>query len=76
MVVYRRGLPPYHGDNDTVVPASQSEHLHALLTRAGAESTYRTIPGAGHCFENYSDVAGLIDDSVKFFDTKLAQPGA
>lgn len=44
-------LPPYfiaHGDQDTTVPHKQSERLEAALDEAGAECTYRLIPGAGH----------------------------
>ncbi len=66
--------PPFllvHGDADDMVPAVHSERLHELLLEAGTSSTYRAVPGAGHCFTGYGDVAGLIDDVVAFFATEM-----
>jgi len=37
-----------HGDADPVVPPAQSDALHAALTRAGADSTSISLPGALH----------------------------
>jgi len=39
-----------HGESDKTVPLQQSSILHSALTRAGAKSTYRTIPRAAHGF--------------------------
>jgi acetyl esterase/lipase len=60
-----------HGDADDEVPAVHSERLHELLIAAGTRSTYRSVPGAGHCFRGYADVIGLIDESVAFLDAEL-----
>lgn len=43
--------PPFfiaHGAEDAVVPASQSELLHAALRKAGVESDLCIVPGKGH----------------------------
>jgi acetyl esterase/lipase len=43
--------PPFliaHGDNDRVVPPSESAALHAALGRAGVASTLTYLAGAGH----------------------------
>lgn len=37
-----------HGDRDRVTPISESAALHDALVRAGAESTFITLGGAGH----------------------------
>lgn len=37
-----------HGSNDPLVPPNQSEILHAALQKAGLESTFKILPGAGH----------------------------
>jgi len=66
--------PPFlliHGTGDTVVPPSHSERLHELLLKAGADSTYLPVPGAGHIFEGYDDVPGLIAASVDFLARRL-----
>lgn len=45
------GAPPFliaHGDRDRIVSPSESQALHAALTRAGATSMLLTIGGAGH----------------------------
>jgi acetyl esterase/lipase len=51
---YVRGdAPPFlilHGEQDRVVPLSQSESLHAKLTAAGASSKLVVIKNAGHAF--------------------------
>jgi acetyl esterase/lipase len=43
--------PPFliiHGDEDNLVPIHQSELLHQALQRAGVESTFVRLKGAGH----------------------------
>ena len=43
--------PPFyivHGDQDRVVPISQSELLKEALEKAGVTTQYRVVPGAGH----------------------------
>jgi acetyl esterase/lipase len=45
------GAPPFlivHGDRDRITPISESVALHDALVRAGAESTFVTLGGAGH----------------------------
>lgn len=37
-----------HGDRDRMVPIQESASLHDALTRAGAQSTFITLGGAGH----------------------------
>jgi acetyl esterase/lipase len=60
-----------HGDADARVPVSQSLRMHDRLREAGADSTLHVVPGADHCFENYADVPGLINESVAFFAARL-----
>ncbi|MFI6217172.1 alpha/beta hydrolase family protein [Nocardia brasiliensis] len=60
-----------HGDADTVVPVAQSERLADRLREAGVAVAYRRIAGAGHGFEGYADVAGLISETVGFFGARL-----
>ena len=45
--------PPFlimHGERDFTVAIGQSELLHAALEKAGASSTFRPVPNAGHGF--------------------------
>lgn len=45
------GAPPFliaHGDRDHVVAPSESEALHDALSRAGAETNFMLLGGAGH----------------------------
>jgi acetyl esterase/lipase len=47
----RQGNPPVltvHGDEDPVVPYSQSVRLHQALTHAGVKNELVTIHGGGH----------------------------
>ncbi len=62
--------PPFfvgHGEQDKLVPVSQSELLHAALVNARVASQLRIVPGAGH------SVPGLgLDAEVRaFFDQHL-----
>nr|WP_255671879.1 alpha/beta hydrolase [Glycomyces amatae] len=66
--------PPFllvHGTADDVLPLSQSEVLHELLTAAGANSTFLPVEGADHTFEGHDDIAGLIAASVAFLAKAL-----
>ena len=60
-----------HGDADARVPVSQSLRMHERLLDVGADSTLHVVPGADHCFENYADVPGLINESVDFLTARL-----
>ncbi|MEU5883277.1 alpha/beta hydrolase [Spirillospora sp. NPDC047279] len=47
----RADAPPFlivHGDRDRVTPPSESAALHDALVRAGAESMFALLGGAGH----------------------------
>ena len=47
----RSGLPPIisiHGDQDNIVPYSQSVRLHGALEKAGVPNKLVTIKGARH----------------------------
>jgi dipeptidyl aminopeptidase/acylaminoacyl peptidase len=39
-----------HGTADNLVPLEQAEVLHAALKKAGADSTFVKVVGAGHGF--------------------------
>jgi len=68
------GAPPtllVHGDVDEEVPVSQSLRMHELLLDVGADSTLRLVPGADHCFRGYSDVPGLLKESVDYLSSRL-----
>jgi dipeptidyl aminopeptidase/acylaminoacyl peptidase len=60
-----------HGDADLALPALHSERFQHALTAAGVESVCQIVPGAGHCFTGYGDVAGLIAGSVEYLQGKL-----
>jgi arylsulfatase A-like enzyme/dienelactone hydrolase len=48
-----RDDPPFlilHGDQDRTVPINQSELLHDALRKAGVDSTFHVVKGAGHGF--------------------------
>jgi acetyl esterase/lipase len=47
----RPDTPPFlllHGDDDRIIPPTQTIRLHQALQAAGADSTYHLIAGAGH----------------------------
>ena len=65
--------PPFllvHGDADGLVPIEQSERLRDRLLEAGADVTFRSVPGADHVFIG-ADTAPLIRDAIDFLDTIL-----
>lgn len=66
--------PPFlimHGEEDRTVPINQSELLHAALQKAGVESTFVRIPGAGHggpgfaIPENHKRVEGFFEKHLR-----------
>lgn len=59
-----------HGDKDMTVPLNQSELLHAALQKAGIESRFKTLEGAGHGGPQFSspEVRDMIE---KFFHRHL-----
>jgi acetyl esterase/lipase len=62
-----------HGDADAEVPVSQSLRMHERMLEAGADSTLRLVPGAGHCFEDHADIPGLINEAVQFLRERLSR---
>ena len=63
--------PPFlllHGDNDNTVPIGQSELLHEALKKAGVDSTFHVVKGAGHGFGRRPDLDTMMDE---FFATHL-----
>jgi acetyl esterase/lipase len=66
--------PPFlsvHGTADTIVPYRQSEALAEALRAHGVRADLLPVPGAGHCFEGWSDIGGLIDAGIDFLDDVL-----
>lgn len=67
--------PPFllvHGEQDTLVPISQSEELRAALTRAGGEVELIRVPGAGHVFEG-ADPIPPIELAVQYLHARLTE---
>ena len=63
--------PPFlimHGDQDPLVPLSQSRLLHEALEKGGVKSNLYIVKGAGHGFVPSGDMARTI---VDFFDRNL-----
>jgi acetyl esterase/lipase len=65
--------PPFlimHGDQDKTVPLSQSELLRDALEKAGVDTTFRPVTGAGHGGREFASEENrkLIED---FFDRHL-----
>ena len=54
--------PPFlimHGDNDHVVPASESLNLHSALSREGVDTTLCLLGGLGHEDARFDSAANL-----------------
>ena len=67
----RADAPPFlimHGDVDPLVAHAHSDALHAALTRAGADATLVTLPGALH-----EDPAFWTDATLERITTFLAR---
>jgi acetyl esterase/lipase len=65
----------FHGDNDRVVPLSQSEHIHKRYQEMGLESSLHVIEGAGHGGPQFSD-ATRFDLVKEFFARHIKQVDA
>jgi dipeptidyl aminopeptidase/acylaminoacyl peptidase len=71
----RAGAPPFllvHGTADAVVPFAQSETLAEALLAVGADVRLKPVPGAGHGFDGYPDVGGIVGLSVEFLIDALS----
>ena len=75
----KKDAPPFfiiHGENDTVVPFSQSQRFHDALVKAGARSRLLPVKNAGHTllpaggFVSPSYMA-IADEIYAFFDANL-----
>jgi acetyl esterase/lipase len=68
--------PPFliaHGDRDHVVAPSESEALHHALSRAGGESDFMLLGGAGHEGPEF-DRPATIAMTAAWLRAKLARP--
>lgn len=69
------GAPPFlimHGDRDRQIPLEQSAGLHRALFEHGVESTFETVPGAGHGFRvSPARFRRLVGRAVAFFEEHL-----
>ncbi|MEP4078365.1 alpha/beta fold hydrolase [Haloferula sp.] len=63
----------YHGTADEVVDRDQSKELHRALQAAGAESTLRMIPGAGHAWPLKTSKFDFTGEVTAFFDKHLVK---
>ena len=68
--------PPFlivHGEQDTVVPISQSEILAAALEKKGVEVTFIRLPNRKHTHagEDGEFDPELLEMAIRFFDTHL-----
>jgi acetyl esterase/lipase len=78
-VTYVDAGPPFlviHGENDGMVPMSQSEMLVAALERAGVEVTFVRLPGLGHSFAGPPGSGqevhpAFLEPTLEFFDRSL-----
>jgi acetyl esterase/lipase len=64
----------FHGDADRLVPVSQSELLHAALTKAGVESEFVLLKGADHGGREFQAQVGNAENRKKlvaFLDRHL-----
>lgn len=64
----------FHGDADKLVPVSQSELLHAALTKAGVESELVVLKGADHGDREFQAQVGNAENRKKllaFLDRHL-----
>jgi acetyl esterase/lipase len=60
----KKDLPPFlimHGDQDEVVPVSQSEELYTVLLKAGADVQLHIIRGANHSLISERNAKVVID---------------
>ena len=75
--VTRKAAPVFimHGDKDPLVPIDQSRRLDAALHKAGADSTFITVPGAGHGGSEFLRTRYALR-AFLFFDRWLAKQPA
>jgi dienelactone hydrolase len=59
-----------HGDQDTAVPIIEGESMHQVLLKAGVQSKFITIPGAGHGFFD-KDADQALAETVNWFENYL-----
>lgn len=67
--------PPFlimHGDQDNLVPPSQSQVFHDALKKAGVDSTLKILEGAGHGFGPKYEAGKTV---LEFFDKHLRKAG-
>ena len=64
-----------HGKDDPIVPASQSENLHAKLLQEGADSTLYIVEGAGHGDGAYWTTMQARERVLSFFDRVFLMDG-
>jgi acetyl esterase/lipase len=63
-----------HGQDDTLIPAVQSERLAAALWDAGGECDLHTYPGADHMWRGTPDVASdALERTVAFLRHQLIE---
>lgn len=75
----KKGAPPFliiHGENDLIVPMSQSKKLHEALTAAGVPSRLIPVKNAGHSLVPSGGLVSpmyteLADEIYVFFDRYL-----
>ena len=80
---YRRGSPVHyvsnqsspflllHGENDSIISPSESEHFYRALQKASVEAELVVVPDAPHSFDLHpesQDIAGIV---IGFFDKHL-----
>jgi acetyl esterase/lipase len=71
------GAPPFliaHGDRDHIVLPSQGRALHDALVRAGVQSQFELLGGAGHEGAEFDDPASLALTAA-WLRATLAKPG-
>ena len=57
----------FHGLDDRVVPASQSERMVDALRRRGLETELHLIPGEGHGFRDSGVRTAVLEATEAFF---------
>jgi dipeptidyl aminopeptidase/acylaminoacyl peptidase len=62
-----------HGDRDHVVPPSEGRALHDALSRAGADTTFLLVGGAGHEGREF-DGSAMLALTAAWLRAKLTPP--
>lgn len=63
----------FHGSLDRIVPADQSEILHAALKKAGVESKFILFPDEDHGFAKPANQLRFRDETLAFFQRHLGK---